>query len=97
MLVTGAAVLVVTYVTLAAVAVPHLGRVVFPRAPVLALPAGCRVFNSYDLGGIVILLRPDERGVDCVLMRPSSPLGRDPDWREVTHHRYGSAYIRGRD
>jgi hypothetical protein len=42
-----------------------------------------------------------ERGVDCVLVRPSSPLGRhlgrDPGWREVTHHRYGSAYVRGRD
>jgi hypothetical protein len=39
-----------------------------------------------------------ERGVDCVLVRPSSPLGRHlrnhHGWREVTHHRYGSAYVR---
>jgi hypothetical protein len=132
MLRLGAAALVVTYTAVAAVAVPHLGRVGFPPAPVAALPAGCRLFNSYHLGGIVILLRPDvpvsldsrndvygrrdvmataeiinepgggarlaALGVDCVLVRPASALGRelagDPGWREVARHPDAAAYIR---
>jgi hypothetical protein len=133
MLRIGAAMLLVTYLALAGLAVPHLGRVGYPRAPVAALPAGCRLFNSYDLGGIVILRRPDvpvsldsrndlygrsdildsvrvlnartgadaqlaARGVTCVLVRPSTGLGRqlarDPRWREAAHHRDATAYVR---
>jgi hypothetical protein len=133
MLRVGAATLTATYVTLAAISASHLGRVYYPYPPIRALPAGCRLFNSYDLGGIVILLRPDvpvsldsrndlygrrevldlsrtlkagtgagarlaALSVDCVLVRPSSPLGRqlsrDPAWREAAHHRDATAYVR---
>ncbi|MGE5133334.1 MAG: hypothetical protein ACM32E_10545 [Gemmatimonadota bacterium] len=49
----------------AAVAVPsltHIGRpdpAVYPLRVVRDIPAGCRLFNSYLLGGFVILERPD--------------------------------------
>ncbi len=49
----------------AAVAVPslaHIGRpdpAVYPAGIVADIPAGCRLFNSYLLGGYVILQRPD--------------------------------------
>lgn len=59
MLRIGAAMLLIAYLTLAALAVPHRGRIGYPSAPIAALPSGCRLFNSYDLGGIVILRRPD--------------------------------------
>jgi hypothetical protein len=133
MLRIGAAMLLIAYLTLAALAVPQLGRVGYPSAPIAALPGGCRLFNSYDLGGIVILRRPDvpvsldsrndlygradvlasERvlrggpaavrrldslGVTCVLVRPSTGLGkqltRDPAWRVVSHHRDATTYVR---
>ena len=51
--------LVVAYGVLAAQAVPHLGRPAYPVRPTAALPSGCRLVNSNDLGGLVILLRPD--------------------------------------
>jgi hypothetical protein len=37
---------------------PHAGATIYPIAAVRALPSGCRLFNSYLLGGIVILERP---------------------------------------
>ena len=37
---------------------PHVGATIYPIAAVRALPSGCRLFNSYLLGGIVILERP---------------------------------------
>jgi hypothetical protein len=43
----------------AAVDVPRIGEASLPVQSVSALPAGCRLFNEYLLGGIVILLRPD--------------------------------------
>jgi hypothetical protein len=133
MLRLGAAILTATYAVLALRAAPHLGRVSFPDRTVRALPAHCRLFNSYDLGGIVILLRPDvpvsldsrndlygrrelldrqrvldsttggaarlaDMGVDCVLVRPATGLGRqlsrDPAWRDAAHHPDGTAYLR---
>ena len=56
---TGVVLLVCAYGVLAVRAVPHLGRPAYPVRPVQALPSGCRLVNSYDLGGLVILLRPD--------------------------------------
>jgi hypothetical protein len=37
---------------------PQTGATIYPIASVRALPPGCRLFNSYLLGGIVILERP---------------------------------------
>jgi hypothetical protein len=37
----------------------QIGRARYPLAAIQALPNGCRLFNSYQLGGPVILLRPD--------------------------------------
>jgi hypothetical protein len=53
------AALVVAYGVLAVQALPHLGRPAYPVRSVRALPTGCRLANSYDLGGLVILLRED--------------------------------------
>ena len=53
------AALVAGYGVLAAQAFPHLGRPAYPVASIRALPSGCRLANSYDIGGLVILLRPD--------------------------------------
>jgi len=50
---------------LVALAIPsltHIGRPepsTFPIALVADVPAGCRLFNSYQIGGYVILARPD--------------------------------------
>ncbi len=47
---------------LAVAAVGHLGRpdpVRYPAAVVRAIPAGCRVYNSYLVGGYLLLARPD--------------------------------------
>lgn len=43
----------------AAVSATHLGRTMTSRASLGTLPAGCRLINEYQLGGLVILLRPD--------------------------------------
>jgi len=42
----------------AAIGLPQTGGTSYPVASVRALPSGCRLFNSYLLGGIVILDRP---------------------------------------
>jgi hypothetical protein len=54
----GAAAAVAALAAQAAAGLPHIGRTVYPLGSVAALPSGCRLFNSYALGGIVILLRP---------------------------------------
>ncbi len=51
--------LVLAMVLPAAVATTHLGRPGYATEPIRALPAGCRLFNGYLVGGPVILLRPD--------------------------------------
>lgn len=55
----GCAVLVAAFTVLAAQAVTHLGRSAYPEAVIRALPAGCRLFNEYTVGGAVVLQRPD--------------------------------------
>jgi hypothetical protein len=59
LLAVGAATLLVLYLGLAVRALPRVGAVPYPVASVRALPAGCRLFNTYELGGVVTLLRPD--------------------------------------
>jgi hypothetical protein len=54
-----AAGLVAALAVRAATGLPHTGGTSYPTGSVRALPAGCRLFNSYLLGGIVILGRPD--------------------------------------
>jgi hypothetical protein len=54
-----AAGIVAALAVLAATGLPHLGETSYPAGSVSVLPSGCRLFNSYLLGGIVILLRPD--------------------------------------
>jgi hypothetical protein len=39
--------------------IPTLGEPPYPIGAVRAMPAACRLFNGYRLGGPVILLRPD--------------------------------------
>ena len=112
---------------------PHTGETPYPTGSLGDLPPGCRLFNSYLLGGIVILLRPgvpvslDSRtdlygrrdvltqqrvltshsggpgalrrlGVTCVLIPPSSglgrQLGRSPRWRQVTSDPSGAVFLR---
>ena len=61
-LVPGAVAGMVALLALAAPAVTHLGRPDPARYPVGAvsqLPSGCRLFNSYVIGGYVLLRRPD--------------------------------------
>ncbi|MGO4807379.1 hypothetical protein AB4089_19925 [Arthrobacter sp. 2MCAF15] len=56
-----AAVLVIA-VGLAFFNLPSFGRpdpAHFPGAAIKAIPAGCKLFNDYQLGGLVILERPD--------------------------------------
>jgi len=55
----GAAAAVAALAVRAAIALPDLGNTVYPADSIRALPSGCRLFHSYSLGGIVILLRPD--------------------------------------
>jgi hypothetical protein len=43
----------------AAVLLPHIGATNFPLTAIRSLPLGCRLYNSYLVGGPVILLRPD--------------------------------------
>jgi hypothetical protein len=50
------------FVTLAVMNLTHIGRplaVYYPGRVVSAIPPGCQVFNSYLVGGYVILERPD--------------------------------------
>ena len=51
--------LIVAESLVALVKIPTLGEPPYPIAAVLAMPADCRLFNGYRLGGPVILLRPD--------------------------------------
>ncbi len=55
----GAAAAVAALAVRAAISLPDLGSTVYPASSVSALPSGCRLFNAYPLGGIVILMRPD--------------------------------------
>ena len=55
----GAAAAVAALAVQAAISLPDLGNTVYPAGSISALPSGCRLFNAYPLGGIVILLRPD--------------------------------------
>lgn len=55
----GAAAAVAALAVRAAITLPDTGNTVYPASSIRALPSGCRLFNSYPLGGIVILLRPD--------------------------------------
>ncbi|HVB46190.1 MAG TPA: hypothetical protein VNF47_26255 [Streptosporangiaceae bacterium] len=58
----GAAALVLAVAIVAAPSLGHLGRpdsAIYPRWLVAQIPPGCRLFNSYLLGGFVILQRPD--------------------------------------
>jgi hypothetical protein len=62
MLTQGAVLALTVQSVLAGIALSHLGRpdpdTYSPQA-VDAIPSGCRLFNSYGLGGLVILERPD--------------------------------------
>lgn len=51
--------LVGAFAVVAAPGLSHLGRPGHPVAAIKALPPGCRLFNSYPLGGPVIYFRPD--------------------------------------
>ena len=55
----GAAAAVAALAARAAISLPGLGSTIYPAGSVSALPSGCRLFNAYPLGGIVILRRPD--------------------------------------
>ena len=49
-------------VGITAVNLPFLGRpdpAKYPTAAIAAIPSGCRLFNEYRLGGLVLLERPD--------------------------------------
>jgi hypothetical protein len=62
MLAQGAAAVLVIAVGLALFNLPSFGRpdpAHFPREAIKAIPAGCKLFNEYQLGGLVILERPD--------------------------------------
>lgn len=53
---------VAAFAVVAAPNLLHLGRpdpAKYSAAAVRAIPGGCRLFNSYDLGGFVLLERPD--------------------------------------
>jgi hypothetical protein len=61
-LVPGAVTAVLALLALASSAMTHLGRPLpdlYPQQVVHDIPPGCRLFNSYTLGGFVILTRPD--------------------------------------
>jgi hypothetical protein len=53
------ATLVGAFGVVAVLGATHLGRPRYPVEAIRALPHGCRLVNSYLLGGPVILLRPD--------------------------------------
>jgi hypothetical protein len=58
----GAAVAVLALIAAAVPSLGHIGRpnpAVYPRHILADIPSGCRLFNSYLLGGYVILRRPD--------------------------------------
>lgn len=58
----GAVAVAITLIVLAAPSLGHLGRPdpsVYPARVVAAIPPHCRLFNTYLLGGYVILQRPD--------------------------------------
>jgi hypothetical protein len=62
MLTLGAVAIESAFVILAAVNLTHIGRPLpayYPKRLVTAIPHGCRLFNSYLVGGYVILERPD--------------------------------------
>lgn len=62
LLVAGASVAVCSVLALAIPAMTHIGQPLpetYPVRAVAAIPAGCRLYNSYLLGGSVILERPD--------------------------------------
>jgi hypothetical protein len=62
MLTLGAAAIESVFVALAVMNLTHIGRPLaayYPGRVVRAIPRGCRVFNSYLVGGYVILERPD--------------------------------------
>jgi hypothetical protein len=61
-LIPGAVLIAATLVVIAIPSLAHIGQpspVVFPTATVQAIPAGCRLFTSYAVGGFVDLARPD--------------------------------------
>ena len=58
----GAAIAVAVLTVLAVLSLAHLGRpdpALYPTAAVRQIPDGCHLFNSYQLGGFVMLERPD--------------------------------------
>lgn len=62
MLARGGGVLLAVVFGLALYNLPSFGRpdpARFPELAIKAIPAGCKVFNEYHLGGLVILQRPD--------------------------------------
>ncbi|WP_157769012.1 hypothetical protein [Pseudarthrobacter sulfonivorans] len=62
MLTQGATAVVVIAVGVAVFNLPFLGRpdpTHFPSASIKAIPPGCKLFNAYRFGGLVILERPD--------------------------------------
>lgn len=50
---------IVCFGLVAAFRVPYVGSTELPTMAIRSLPSGCRLFNSYPVGGPVILLRPD--------------------------------------
>jgi hypothetical protein len=62
LVITGAAVFLAVTTGAAVLNVPHFGRpdpTLFPSTALKAIPQGCKLFNEYHLGGLVILERPD--------------------------------------
>jgi hypothetical protein len=55
----GLAILLAGQLTLATITGLHIGRSSYPMTAISRLPASCRLFNGYLLGGPIILLRPD--------------------------------------
>ena len=58
----GAAVAVLALTAAALPSLGHIGRpnpAVYPHHVIADIPSGCRLFNSYLLGGLVLLERPD--------------------------------------
>ncbi|QGN57309.1 hypothetical protein [Nostocoides sp. HKS02] len=61
-LLPGAAVAVAATLALALPALTHIGQplpAIYPAKAVADIPSGCKLFNTYVLGGYVILQRPD--------------------------------------
>lgn len=62
MLAQGATAVLVIAAGVAVFNLPSIGRpdpAHFPSASIKAIPPGCKLFNEYQLGGLVILQRPD--------------------------------------